>query len=167
MDGRRQASKLVRQVAWNGSFEALASDSPFNCWSRRAFLPMNRQRRISMTQILQPQPRESGPSVGQVDVDAPHGVHEIASIRRRVLAAIVDWTIGTIISAALGFFVGNFTFVCSCQYEFDWQGTNHRRRLRWFDCVVLAGHRRVGGDADSTVDFRLSDGIARDNPRAW
>ena len=56
-----------------------------------------------MTQIVQPLPPESGRPTDQAGMDAPHGIHEIASIRRRVLAAIVDWTIGTIISAALGF----------------------------------------------------------------
>ena len=56
-----------------------------------------------MTQIVQPHPPESGPSTDQVDVDAPHGVHEIASIRRRVLAAIVDWTIAVAMGALLGY----------------------------------------------------------------
>ena len=73
-----------------------------------------------MTQILQPHPRESGPSTDQVYVDAPHGVHEIASIRRRVLAAIVDWIIGTIISAALGFLLAITVLIV--HYNTNWTG---------------------------------------------
>ena len=56
-----------------------------------------------MNQNTHPNPGDSGRPTDQAGMDAPHGIHEIASIRRRVLAAIVDWTIAISIGALLGF----------------------------------------------------------------